>query len=236
MLELNQFRHSAFCLKVRMVLGAKKLSYRVVDIAPGKDQLGVFRKSGQRKVPVLIDGDKVIHDSSAIIRHLEAEHPKPKLIPDNPQQETQVHLIEDWADTTLAKGVSKTLLNAAALNPELRISLIPEELPRPIKELVKGLPAEFVRVSTKLLNDNETQELLKSIEKISKLIESSHWLVGDQMSLADIAVAAQLSLLRFPKSAGEPLAGKGCPGFSDHPQFQALFNWRDALEMICLNG
>ena len=35
MLELHQFRHSAFCLKVRMVLQAKALSFRTVEVTPG---------------------------------------------------------------------------------------------------------------------------------------------------------------------------------------------------------
>ena len=49
--------------------------------------------------------------------------------------------------------------------------------------------------------------------------------------LADIAVAAQLSLLRFPSSAGSALAGKGVPGLSDHPKLQPLFQWRDQIEL-----
>jgi glutathione S-transferase len=55
-------------------------------------------------------------------------------------------------------------------------------------------------------------------------------LVGDQLSMADLAVAAQLSLLRFPASSGDGLAGRGVPGLSDHPQLQPLFAWRDRLE------
>ena len=43
MLELHQFRHSAFCLKVRMVLQAKGLSYRTVEVTPGIGQVAVFR-------------------------------------------------------------------------------------------------------------------------------------------------------------------------------------------------
>ena len=55
MLELHQFRHSAFCLKVRMVLQAKGLSFRTVEVTPGIGQVAVFRLSGQRQVPVLVD-------------------------------------------------------------------------------------------------------------------------------------------------------------------------------------
>ena len=60
MLELHQFRHSAFCLKVRMVLQAKGLSFRTVEVPPGVGQVAVIRLSGQRQVPVLVDGDQVI--------------------------------------------------------------------------------------------------------------------------------------------------------------------------------
>ena len=71
MLELYQFRHSAFCLKVRMVLNAKELSYRVIEIQPGIDQLTIFRLSGQRQVPVIKDGETILSDSSEIIRYIE---------------------------------------------------------------------------------------------------------------------------------------------------------------------
>ena len=54
------------------------------------------------------------------------------------------------------------------------------------------------------------------------------------MSLADIAVAAQLSLLRFPKSAGPELEGKGCPRFSNDPRLSILFDWRDQLETLLM--
>ena len=66
MLELHQFRHSAFCLKVRMALQSKGLSFREVEVTPGIGQIAMFRLSGQRQVPVLVDGDHVVADSSAI--------------------------------------------------------------------------------------------------------------------------------------------------------------------------
>ena len=58
--------------------------------------------SGQRQVPVLVDGDVVLADSSAIARHLEQREPSPALIPGDVREAAQVQLIEDWADTTLA--------------------------------------------------------------------------------------------------------------------------------------
>ena len=55
-MELNQFKYSAFCLKVRMVLDAKNFSYKTTEIKPVIGQLEIFRISGQKQVPVLVDG------------------------------------------------------------------------------------------------------------------------------------------------------------------------------------
>ena len=126
MLELHQFRHSAFCLKVRMLLQAKGLSYRTVEVTPGIGQVAVFRLSGQRQVPVLVDGDQVLADSSAIARYLNQREADPALIPTDPRQAAQMHLLEDWADTTLAAAVRVALVQAAALDPELRVALLPD--------------------------------------------------------------------------------------------------------------
>ena len=231
MLELHQFRHSAFCLKVRMALQAKGLSFRTVEVTPGMGQVAVFRLSGQRQVPVLVDGDIVLADSSAIARHLERREHSPALIPAEPKAAAQVHLLEDWADTTLAAAVREALLQAAALDPELRVALLPDDIPDPLRSVMGALPGGWVSNVTELVNQNERAALLASLEQLALSVQSTPWLVGDSMSLADLAVAAQLSLICFPSSSSAALAGKGVPGLSDHPKLQPLFHWRDQLEL-----
>ena len=231
MLELHQFRHSAFCLKVRMLLQAKGLSYRTVEVTPGIGQVAVFRLSGQRQVPVLVDGDLVLADSSAIARHLESREPSPALIPSEPRAAAQMHLLEDWADTTLAAAARGALVEAAALDPELRVALLPDDIPDPVRTVMGALPGGWVSNVSELVNQGERADLLASLEQLSRSVQSHPWLVGDAMSLADLAVAAQLSLLRFPSSSGSALAGKGVSGLSDHPSLQPLFQWRDQLEL-----
>ena len=231
MLELHQFRHSAFCLKVRMVLQAKGLSYRTVEVTPGVGQVAVFRLSGQRQVPVLVDGDTVLADSTAIAFHLEEREADPALLPADARQAAQVRLLEDWADTTLAGAVRVALAQAAALDPQLRVALLPDDLPDPVRTVMGAIPGGWVSNVTELVNQNERAELLASLEQLATAVQASPWLVGDSMTLADIAVAAQLSLLRFPSSSGSALAGKGVPGLSDHPKLQPLFRWRDQIEL-----
>ena len=230
MLELYQFKHSPFCLKVRLALNAKKLSFRIIEIKPGIGQVDVFRLSGQRQLPVLKDRENVIYDSTSIIEYLENITKEPQLIPPNHKEAAMAHVIEDWADTTLSSAVRLELIKAVAIDPSLREALLPENSPRTFKSLVKTLPFEFINGITGVINQNESQSLIKSLEKISNLISSSKYLVGDSLSIADIAVSAQLSFLRFPYSSGNNLYNKGCPGFSDNPKLESLFKWRDEIE------
>lgn len=235
MLELHQFRHSAFCLKVRMALQAKGLSYREVEVTPGIGQIALFRLSGQRQVPVLVNGDDVVADSSAICRHLELLGPEPALIPADPRQRAQMHLIEDWADTTLASAVRAALVQAAADDAQLRDVLLPDDVPSPVRQVMSTLPGGWLSSLGELLGQEQRASMLSSLCAVADGLDLNGCLVGDTISLADLAVAAQLSLLRFPASAGELLAGRGVPGISDHPRLQGLFRWRDQLETRLIN-
>jgi glutathione S-transferase len=71
--------------------------------------------------------------------------------------------------------------------------------------------------------------LRASLEQLTALVQAQPYLVGEALSLADLAVVAQLSLLSFPASAGAPLAGRGVPGLADDPQLAPLFAWRDRI-------
>jgi glutathione S-transferase len=229
MVELYQFRHSAFCEKVRLILAARHLDYTVVEVTPGLGQLELFRLSGQRQVPVLRDGAEVVSDSSAIAVYLDGLGEGPPLIPADPLERARVLLLEDWADTTLAAGVRLALWQAASQDGVLRGALLPEATPGPLRSLLGALPGELLGGLGEVIGRDGREQLQTSLENLAALVGSQPFLVGDGLSLADLAVAAQLYLLRFPASAGAPLAGLGVPGVADHPLLQPLFDWRDRL-------
>ena len=233
MLQLHQFRHSAFCEKVRLVLAAKQLDYAIHEVTPGVGQLQLFRLSGQRQVPVLVDGATVVADSTAIALYLEQKVPQPALLPEAPAERALVLLLEDWADTSLACSARLALLQAAGADPVLRGALLPEATPAPLRQLVAGLPAPLGEVVAGAVagavGSPELQQLQTHLQQLIALLAGRPYLVGEQLSLADLAVMAQLSLLRFPASAGEPLAGRGVPGLADNPLLEPLFSWRDRI-------
>jgi len=232
-MELHQFRHSAFCEKVRLLLARKGLEATIVEVTPGLGQLELFRLSGQRQVPVLVEGGEAIADSTAIALHLEAAHPEPPLLPSDPIARARVLLLEDWADTALARGARLALLQAAVVDPVLRGALLPEATPAPLRDLVGALPGGLIGQATEavgeLLGPCELRQLHRNLEQLALLVAERPWLEGEQLTLADLAVAAQLYLLRFPACAGAPLAGRGVAGIADNPVLEPLFAWRDRV-------
>jgi glutathione S-transferase len=229
MLELHQFRHSAFCEKVRLVLAAKGLAYSVVEVSPGVGQFELVRLSGQRQVPVLVDGSEVIADSTAIAHFLETKQPDPALLPADAALKAQVLLLEDWADTALAAGARLALVQAAAADPVLRGGLLPDATPAPLRSLVGALPSGVLSGLGQVIDHGGMEQLRANLNQLCVLVRQQPYLVGARLSLADLAVVAQLSLVLFPASAGAPLAGRGVPGLADDPQLAPLWAWRDRI-------
>jgi glutathione S-transferase len=52
--------------------------------------------SGQDLVPVLVDGELVLPDSTAILEHLEERFPDPPLYPADPARRAEVRIFIDW--------------------------------------------------------------------------------------------------------------------------------------------
>jgi glutathione S-transferase len=72
---LHQFQSCPFCRKVRNKLAELDLDYETREVPRNKAQRTTIKElSGQIKVPVLEDGDQVIHDSTDIINNLEEEY------------------------------------------------------------------------------------------------------------------------------------------------------------------
>ncbi|MEL0170751.1 MAG: glutathione S-transferase family protein [Synechococcus sp.] len=227
-MELFQFRHSAFCEKVHLLLAAKGLSYSVKDVTPGVGQIELFQLTGQRQVPVLRDGEQLIADSSAIAMHLESKHPEPALLPTDAAERAHVLLLEDWADTALASSARMALLQGAAEDPVLRGALLPDATPSLLRNLIGAVPGDLLGGVGQLL-PLERDSVIFALEQLLALLEQRPYLVGERPTLADVAVAAQLYLLRFPAVAGPQLASRGVAGVADQPRFEPLFQWRDEL-------
>jgi glutathione S-transferase len=104
-LKLYDLATSANNIKVRLALGYKGLPYEKIPVNP-TDRTELVEVSGQPLSPVLVHGDTVVFDSSAILRYLDANfRSTPPLF--SPRRETMktIEEWELWCRTDLAKGI-----------------------------------------------------------------------------------------------------------------------------------
>ena len=239
MLELYQFELSQYAEKVRLILDYKGLAYRKIEVTPGIGQLDIFRMSGQRKVPVLKDGNEVIADSTAIAKYLDRKYPDRPLIPADPQLRGVCLLMEEWADESIGVKSRKVLYGALSQSLTLRTALLPTTTPDVLKVLVGSVPSELVNVLGFGIGigpdvvQSGTEDIKQDLEALCLLLMNRPYLVADHPTLADFAVAGLSMLLKFPEGnyldIPENLKGKGIPGIADSMAYETFFNWRDRL-------
>jgi glutathione S-transferase len=99
-LKLLHFEACPFCEKVRLSLRHMKLPYEAEAIEPG-DRRRVEEVSGQRLVPVLCDEERVIPDSTRILRYLIARYGDATMLPGDPAEQALAWIVEDYADEVL---------------------------------------------------------------------------------------------------------------------------------------
>ena len=90
MLRLYRIPHSTNVERVALALAHKGIEAESVWIDPS-DRREVRRVSGQPLVPVLVDGDEVVADSTRILEYLEEHYQQRPLYPEDtaPRSETR---------------------------------------------------------------------------------------------------------------------------------------------------
>jgi glutathione S-transferase len=95
MLRLYRIPHSPNVDRVALALAHKGLAVESIVLDPA-DRSAVRAASGQDLVPVLVDGETVVHDSSRILHHLDARFPERPLFPADPAARATVEVFIDW--------------------------------------------------------------------------------------------------------------------------------------------
>jgi glutathione S-transferase len=112
-------------MKVRIALAEKELEYELVtvDLEAGQHKQAEFLKLNPfGRVPVLVDDETLVYDSTVINEYLNDEYPSPALLPEDSAARARARLLEDYADVAFT-------LPALAIEKELGRS--PEERDAP---------------------------------------------------------------------------------------------------------
>lgn len=92
----DDLRFSPYCWRTRFALAHKGLAFDTVPVRFADKQAIAF--SGQDRIPVLRDGDRVVHDSWTIACYLDEAYPdRPPLFASRAER-AMARLINSWAD------------------------------------------------------------------------------------------------------------------------------------------
>ena len=77
---LYQAEWCPYCVRVRNTLTDLLIDYKIVNVPRDKSQRDIVEEvSGQRGIPVLVDGNTVLDDDDEIIPYLEEKYKKAKI-------------------------------------------------------------------------------------------------------------------------------------------------------------
>jgi glutathione S-transferase len=115
---------SLFSAKVRVVLAEKGIDYERIEVGYSfKDAYlphhpDVDRLNPHGKVPVLVDGDLVVYDSTLINEYLEERHPEPALFPRDLAARARCRQLEAYGDEVLFPHVWTLIEEIIYATPE----------------------------------------------------------------------------------------------------------------------
>ena len=114
MIKLYDFLSCPYGQKVRIVLAEKALTYDLVkvDLTQHENRKPDFQRLNPLgRVPVLVDDETVIYDSTIINEYLDDEYPEPPLLPPigSSAMRSRARLFEDFADTTFTPPVGQLI-------------------------------------------------------------------------------------------------------------------------------
>jgi glutathione S-transferase len=133
-------------------------------------------------MPAFRDGDYTLADSSAIIHYLEAKFPEPALIPSSPELRGKTIWFEEFADTIACAAVGKIFFN------------------RIVAPRFMGREGDLEAAAA-----CERDDLPPMLDYLERTVpEAGTFLVGDRITIADLAVASPFVNFRHTNTDVDP--------------------------------
>jgi len=237
---LYQFPLSHYCEKVRWALDHKGLSYETRNLVPGAHLLTTKRLASKTSVPILLDGKKVIQDSTTILDHLDACYPEHPLSASEGNLKKEAREWEEYFDKEIGVHLRRFAYFYLLQKDALVKSLLLQNAPwygRPFYGLAFPLVKKLMK---KTMNIHEASaekslgKLEEALDRLNREIAGKDYLVGGKFSRADLSAAALLGPLCTP-----PQYAFDWPEFERMPQplqdfrktreGQAFFRWVNRL-------
>jgi glutathione S-transferase len=205
-LELYWGSGSPFAWRVMLTLEVKGLAYqsRLLEFSKGDHKAAGFLKLNPRgKVPLLKHDDFILNESLAIMAYLDKKYPEPPLFGTSPQE--------------------TGLIWRAVMETEAYLLSAGDKVIRPVF-FGKGLD-ETEKIQ------QAAQAVRQELQRIDRELSGSAWLVGKQISAADISLfpLIQTILRAAGKDAAKSLKLELLPLADTFPNLSAWVRRIEAL-------
>jgi glutathione S-transferase len=173
---------SPFVRKVLAYAGEKGIELELQPTGFPNHSPEYVEASPFRKMPAFRDGNYTLADSSAIIHYLEAKLPEPPLIPSEPKLRGKTIWFEEFADTIACAAVGKIFFN------------------RIVAPRFMGREGDEEAAAA-----CERDDLPPMLDYLEQTVpDAGRFLVGDRITLADIAVASPFVNFRHTNTNVDP--------------------------------
>jgi glutathione S-transferase len=208
---------SPYVRKVLACINLKRLSYEVDPITPfyGSDEFE--RLSPLRRIPVLIDGELSVSDSSVICEYLDEAYPGHALLPRDPKDRARARWFEEFADTRLGDIFIWGLFYQKIVHP-----------------LVWGEPGDQARIDKTLEEDAPA-----ALDYLERELPADGYLFGE-IGLADIAIASFFRNAAYAGFSPDPSRWPRTAGFVErtlaHPCIHDTLRFEDVQRGAAIKG
>lgn len=208
---------SPYVRKVLACLVLKGLDYEIDPITPFFGDDAFERLSPLRRIPVLIDGDLTLCDSSVICAYLDEAYPGVALLPADPKDRARARWFEEFADTRLGDVFIWGLFYQ-----------------RNVRPIVWGEPTDEARVEKSLSTD-----IPAALDYLEGELPADGFLFGD-VGLADVSLASFFRNAAYagfePDPARWPRTAAYVARVLEQPCFATLLPFEDVQRSVTPAG
>ena len=181
---------SPFVRKTRVFLQEKELEFEAVHVDPNSPPDGYEQINPLKRIPALEHEGRYLADSAVICQYLEKLHPEPTLYPTDPYEYARCLWFEKFADYEIARdctfAIFRNRVVMRLLGKECNEEMVQQALQEKIPPLFRYLDSELA---------------------------GKHYLAGEHMTVADIALASQMVNFRH---GGEAIDADSYPHLHAH--------------------
>ncbi|MEK6807362.1 MAG: glutathione S-transferase family protein [Pseudomonadota bacterium] len=202
---------SPYVRKVLAVLHLKGIAYQIDPIIGFMGDDRFSKISPVRRIPVLIDDQVTLADSTVICEYLEDRYPNPPLLPRKPADRARARWLEEYADTRMGDVFLWQLFNQVVIGPFL--------WGRPTDEAV--------------LKKTTEQDIPQVLDYLEPQLPEKDFLFGEDLTIADISIAVIFRNVGFARysvdAARWPITAAYFPRVLEQPCLAQLKGFEDKM-------